>query len=510
MAGRGTVALAVAPLVLEVALLLGERALVVAQGGGLLELLVLDRRLLLAPRGLDLLLEVAVDGRGGHRLDAHPRGGLVDEVDRLVRELAVGDVAVGELGRGAQRLVGDLDLVVLLVAVAQALEDLHGLLDRRLVDADLLEAALQGAVALEVLAVLVERGGADRLQLAAGERGLEDGGRVDRALGGAGADEVVQLVDEQDDVAALGDLLHHLLEALLELAAVLRAGDEGREVQRVDLLALEQLGHVRIGDPLGEALDDGGLADARLADEHRVVLRAPREDLHDPLDLRLAPDDGVELAVGGELREVAAELVEQLGGLLALAGARGGLRSAGARPGALAPAAGAGQHADDLVADLLGVCVEVEQDACGDALVLAHEPEQDVLGADVVVPEAERLAQRQLEDLLGARRERDLPGRDLLTGADDAHDLRAHALDGDVEGLEDAGGQALLLAQQPEQDVLGADVVVLQRPGLFLREDDHLAGAFGESLEHCLVLPALKVVRRRVGDDPIAHPRFRP
>ena len=55
-----------------------------------------------------------------------------------------------------------VDLVVLLVAVAQALEDLHGLLDRRLVDRDLLEAALQRGVALEVLAVLVERRRADR------------------------------------------------------------------------------------------------------------------------------------------------------------------------------------------------------------------------------------------------------------------------------------------------------------------------------------------------------------
>ena len=227
------------------------------------------------------------------------------------------------------------------------------------------------------------------LQLAARERRLEDRGGVDRALGGARADEVVELVDEQDDVAALGDLLHHLLQALLELAAVLRAGDQGRQVQRVDLLALEQLGHVGVRDALGEALDDGGLADARLADEHGVVLRAPREDLHDPLDLGLAPDDGVELAVGGELGQVAAELVEQLRGLLALALRR---RRAAARlalaAGALAAAAGAGEHADDLVADLLGVRVEVEQDAGGDALVLAHEAEQDVLGADVVVAEA--------------------------------------------------------------------------------------------------------------------------
>src|SRR5690606_20702891 len=101
-------------------------------------------------------------------------------------------------------------------------------------------------------------------------------------------------------------------------------------------------------------------------------------------DLGLAADHRVELAVGGELGEVAAELVEQLRGLLALARARAGLT--------LTAAAGTGQHADDLVADLLRVRVEVEQDARGDAFVLAHEPEQDVLGADVVVAERERLA----------------------------------------------------------------------------------------------------------------------
>ena len=212
-----------------------------------------------------------------------------------------------------------------------------------------------------------------------------------------------------------------------------------------------------------------------LADQDRVVLGPAREDLHDPLDLGLAPDHGVELCVGGELGEVAPELVEQLGRLLALA-LLGALL-------ALTAATGTGEHADDLVADLLGVRVEVEQDPRRHALVLAHQAEQDVLGADVVVAERERLAEGQLEHLLRARRERDLAGGDLLAGAHDPYHLRTDALDGDVERLEHARGQPLLLAQQAEQDVLGADVVVLEYPGLLLSEDDHLAGPFGEALE---------------------------
>src|SRR4029078_10322571 len=95
---------------------------------------------------------------------------------------------------------------------------------------------------------------ADGRQPAPRKGRLEDRRRVDRALGGTRADEVVELVDEQDDVAALGDLLHHLLQALLELAAVLRARDQRRQIERVDLLVLEQLRHVAVGDALSEAL----------------------------------------------------------------------------------------------------------------------------------------------------------------------------------------------------------------------------------------------------------------
>ena len=172
---------------------------------------------------------------------------------------------------------------------------------RRLADEDLLEAALQRRVLLDVLAVLVERGRADHAQLAAGEHRLDHVAGVHRGVaGGAGADDGVQLVDEGDDLAlGVGDLLQHGLEPLLELAAVLGAGHHRAEVQRHQALALEALRDVAGDDPLGQALDDRGLADAGLADQHRVVLGAPGQHLDDAADLGVPADDRVDLARRG-------------------------------------------------------------------------------------------------------------------------------------------------------------------------------------------------------------------
>jgi hypothetical protein len=49
-----------------------------------------------------------------------------------------------------------------------------------------------------------------------------------------------------------------------------------------------------LDDPLGQALDDGRLADSRLAQQDRVVLGATREDLDDPVHLVVAADQRVE------------------------------------------------------------------------------------------------------------------------------------------------------------------------------------------------------------------------
>ena len=65
-------------------LLFEELLLFVAEAAGLFELLLFDGGLLGLLHVVELRLELAQVGRGGHALDAQPRAGLVDQVDRLV------------------------------------------------------------------------------------------------------------------------------------------------------------------------------------------------------------------------------------------------------------------------------------------------------------------------------------------------------------------------------------------------------------------------------------------
>ena len=203
-----------------------------------------------------------------------------------------------------------VDLVLLL----QTAQDGDGVLHRGLGDQHGLEAALERGVLLDVLAVLVKRRGADGMQLATRKGGLQHVARVHGAVArGTGAHDGVQLVDEQDDASlALLHLAQHGLQAVLELAAVLRTGHHRAQVERHEVAILQRRGHVAGHDALGQALDDGRFAGARLADEHGVVLRAARQHLDGAADFLGAADDRVELAFARLLREVLAVLLESL------------------------------------------------------------------------------------------------------------------------------------------------------------------------------------------------------
>jgi hypothetical protein len=193
-----------------------------------------------------------------------------------------------------------------LVPLPQAPKNADRVLDRRLADHHRLEAPFECGVLLDVLAILIQRGCADGVELAARQHRLQHVRCVHRSFRCPGADDGVQLVDEQDHLSGgVGHFFEDGLQPLFELASVLRPGDERTHIQRDDPLVLEPLGNVLPDEALGQTFDDGRLADAGLADENRVVLRPPREDLDDAPDLLVTPDDRIQLAFARELREVA-------------------------------------------------------------------------------------------------------------------------------------------------------------------------------------------------------------
>ena len=135
------------------------------------------------------------------------------------------------------------------------------------------------------------------------------------------------------------------------------------------------------------------------------------------------------------------------------------------------------------MAHLVEVDAQALEHAGGDALALADQAQQQVLGADVVVAQAARLVDGQLDDSLGARGQTDFADDRAIAAADDELDGGAHLGQLDVHVLEDARGDALALADEPEQQVLGADVVVVEPLRFVLSKCQDLPRAVRELVE---------------------------
>ena len=280
-------------------------------------------------------------------------------------------------------------------------------------------------------------------------------------------DQRVQLVDEDDDVGAFGQLLHDRLEPFLELAPVLGAGDDQRDVERQDALVRQEVRHVAVVDLLRQAFDDGGLADARLADQHGVVLGAAAEHLLHALQLVVAADQRIERVLHRRFGQVAAELGQQRRFLAA--GQRGLLV----------------EQLDDVFANRVQPHPLFHEDGGGHRPLLAQDAEEQVFGADVVVQQPIGLFGRRLQHAARLDAERDLDGRGHLVAEHrPAFDLLADALERQVRAREDAARQALALPNEPEQQVLRLDRDAPQLTGLVATEEQYPSCAFCVPFEH--------------------------
>ncbi len=143
--------------------------------------------------------------------------------------------------------------------------------------------------------------------------------------------------------------------------------------------------------------------------------------------------------------------------------------------------------AQDLVAGALDVDVERLEHARGHALALAQQAEQDVLGADVGMVERLRLLAGQREHLLHARRVGDVARALVSWPVPTCFSTAARTVSRSSpifwSTLTATPWPSLI---RPEQDVLRADVVVVEAVGFLAGQRQHLLGARREIVHRFL------------------------
>ena len=359
----------------------------------------------------------------------------------------------------------------------QALHDFDGVGHRGFVDIDFLEAAHQRAVFFEILAVFLVGGGADAAQRSLRQSGLQQVGRVHRAAGcRAGADHGVDLVDEENRVLVLLDLLHHLFQALLEIAAVARAREQRAHVEREHRRAGEHFGHFSLDDHARQALGDGRLADAGIAHVKRVVLLPAAKHLNRALHFRLAANQRVDAAIARLLVEIDAVRVQRaflflaVGGRLALF-ARVGRLVLLARPARALRRHRQSRRLGDAMRNIIDRVVArhvlLLEEVGGVAFAFGEDRDEHVGAGDLFAAGGLHVYHRALDDALET-------GCGLGVFASIGHEVFKLAVDigneaffqrGEIDGARAQDRRGVGVLQQAQQQMLERRVFVSPLPG---------------------------------------------
>ena len=245
-------------------------------------------------------------------------------------------------------------------------------------------------------------------------------------------------------------------------------------VQHQHPLALQGFRHFLVDDALRQTFHDGGLAHARLADQHRVVLGAALQHLDRAADLVVAPDHRVELAHAGALGQVEGVFLQRLAlafGFLALHVFTSAYRIDGLFQMGLVHAV-------------------LAQQPPGLALVLRRRQQKQLAG-DELVAALHRVLVGQVEQVVEIARNTHLAAVAFHLGQA-LHGLLQRGLqpaDIGAGTLQQRTRAAVVLLEQGQQQVLRLDELVVQADSQALRIADGLLEFGGELVEtHGIVL----------------------
>ncbi len=221
-------------------------------------------------------------------------------------------------------------------------------------------------------------------------------------------------------------------------------------------------------------LDDRGLADARLADQHRIVLRAPLQDLNRAADLVVAADHRIELALLRALGQIDRVFVQRL-------------------------ALAFGFCAIDLVAAAYGVDRRFQRllrqsvlarESAEFALVVGHR-EQEHLACNEAVTASLRLLVGSVQQRIqfAAYLHLAVAALHLRQAFDQAIKRLRQRYDVDASSLQQRPGASVALPQHRQQHVRRIDVLVVMADRNRLRIRQRFLEFCGQFVEaHVLIL----------------------
>ena len=136
------------------------------------------------------------------------------------------------------------------------------------------------------------------------------------------------------------------------------------------------------------------------------------------------------------------------------------------------------EFGQNFVAAALDVHIEALEHPCGDAFALAQEAQQNMFGADVGMVERLGFFLGERQNLLHTRSVGNIArGFGFRAGAHLFFHRIAHRLQIEAHLLQHVDGHALAEVDQPQQQMLGSHIVVVEPVGFLARQRQHLLGA---------------------------------
>ena len=241
------------------------------------------------------------------RVDFHPdpAAGLIHQIDGFIGEIAICNVAVRQSGRSNDRRVRNRDAMMNFVLFFKASKNRNGILDTWLIDQHLLETPLKSRILFDVLTVFVKCRGTNTMELSSRQSRLQHIASIHRAIGLTRTDHGMELIDKKNDLPfKLGHLGQQCFHALFKFTTKLGACNQGRHIKRQQPLPFDPFRDFSVDNPKRKTLHNGGLANTRLANEHRVIFGSALKHLNGPSNFIIPANDRIQLALFGSLSKV--------------------------------------------------------------------------------------------------------------------------------------------------------------------------------------------------------------